>query len=102
MRTLLFLMLPFLVNAQKFNTTGTTNDRALSAYREGMREASFGASGTAVAQGFFEKAVKADPLFIEARLALADTYRSARDFSRQERSFYMLLNLIQLSVRWRF
>jgi hypothetical protein len=40
MRTLLFLMLPFLVNAQKFNTTGTTNDRALSAYREGMREAS--------------------------------------------------------------
>ena len=93
MRTLLFLMLPFLVNAQKFNTTGTTNDRALSAYREGMREASFGPSGTAVAQGFFEKAVRADPLFIEARLALADTYRSGRDFFKAREEFLKAIEL---------
>lgn len=98
MRTLLFLMFPFLVTAQKFNTTETTNDRALSAYREGMREASFGSSGTAIAQGFFEKAVKADPLFIEARLALADTHRSLRNFFKAREEF---LNAIALDSTYR-
>ncbi len=98
MRILLLLLLPFLTNAQKFHTTETTNDRALSSYREGMREASFGSSSTAIAQGFFEKAVKADPLFIEARLALADTHRSSRSFFKAREEF---LNAIELDSTYR-
>jgi outer membrane protein OmpA-like peptidoglycan-associated protein len=92
MRTVLFLLLiPAVSFAQNFTTLKTTTEKALSAYNEGIREASAGAA--AIAQGYFEKAVKADPKFIDAKLALADTYIDVRDFFKAEQYFEEALAL---------
>lgn len=41
----------------------------------------------AIAQGYFEKALRADPKFIDAKLALADNYSELRDFFKAETHF---------------
>lgn len=86
MRALIFaLLLPLTGISQGYNTFKTTNDKALSAYNEGIREAAKGE--TAIAQGYFEKALKADPKFIDAKLALADTYIDLRNYFKSEQYF---------------
>lgn len=92
MRTILFaLLLPVFSFAQTYTTLKTTTEKALAAYNEGMREASSGAA--AIAQGYFEKAIKADPKFIDAKLSLADTYIDLRDFFKAEQYFEEALAL---------
>ena len=86
MRSLLLaLLLPTFSFSQSFTTLKTTSEKALSAYNEGIREASTGAA--AIAQGYFEKAIKVDPVFIDAKLALADTYIDLRDYFKAEKFF---------------
>lgn len=92
MRSLLFvLLIPACSYAQNFTSLKTTTEKALSAYNEGIREASGGEA--AIAQGYFEKAIKADPKFIDAKLALADTYIDLRDFFKAEQYFEEALAL---------
>ncbi|MBC7775049.1 MAG: OmpA family protein [Phycisphaerae bacterium] len=71
--------------SQKYTTTQTTSSKALSAYNAGKDEANLGQA--AIAQGYFEKALKADPKFIDALLALADNFISLRDFFKAEKHF---------------
>lgn len=85
------ILLPTFSVAQQYNTLKTTNDKALSAYKQGMQEASNGEP--AIAQGYFEKALKFDPKFIDAKLALADTYVDVRDFFKAEQYFREALAL---------
>jgi outer membrane protein OmpA-like peptidoglycan-associated protein len=92
MRTILFfVLLPAFVCAQTYTTLKTTTPKALNEYNEGIREASAGAA--AIAQGYFEKAIKTDPLFIDAKLALADTYIDLRNFFKAEQFFEEALAL---------
>jgi len=75
----------FAGNAQKYTTTKTTSAKALSAFNAGHDEADRGAP--ALAQGYFEKALKADSNFIDAKLSLADNFVSLRDFFKAEKYF---------------
>jgi len=71
--------------SQQFTTQKTTSAKALSAYKAGLDEAARGKA--AIAQGYFEQALKADPIFIDAKLSLADNYAELRDFFKAERHF---------------
>ncbi|MDX1910166.1 MAG: OmpA family protein [Saprospiraceae bacterium] len=71
--------------SQSYTTTQTTSEKALSAFNEGRMEAARGQN--AIAQGYFEKALRADPKFIDAKLALADNYSELRDFFKAETHF---------------
>jgi outer membrane protein OmpA-like peptidoglycan-associated protein/predicted negative regulator of RcsB-dependent stress response len=77
--------------AQTYTTTKTTSEKALSAFNEGRAEADRGQH--AVAQGYFEKALRADPRFIDAKLALADNYAELRDYFKAEKHFEEALAL---------
>ncbi|MDO8367730.1 MAG: OmpA family protein [Saprospiraceae bacterium] len=90
MRTLslvLFVLLchPERTFSQNYTTTKTTSNKALSAFNAGMEEAKRGQA--AVAQGYFEQALKADPKFIDAKLALGDNYAELRDFFKAKKYF---------------
>ncbi|MEZ4891489.1 MAG: OmpA family protein [Saprospiraceae bacterium] len=86
MRSLIIaLLIPFVSFSQNYTTLKTTSDKAKSAYNEGMHQADKGEA--AIAEGYFEKALKADPLFIDAKLALADNYISLRNLFKAEQYF---------------
>lgn len=85
------LLCPGVLFSQKYTTTKTTSANALSAFNAGRDEAGLG--HPAIAQGYFEKALKADPVFIDAKLALADNYVSLRDFFKAEQFFEEALAL---------
>lgn len=72
-------------NTQTYTTTKTTSAKALSSFNAGSDEAKHGQP--AIAQGYFEKALKADPIFIDAKLALADNFVTLRDFFKAEKYF---------------
>jgi len=92
MRTIFIsLLFPTFLFGQPFTTLKTTSEKALAAYNDGIREASTGEA--AIAQGYFEKAIKADPKFIDAKLALADTYIDLRDLFKAEQYFEEALAL---------
>ncbi len=92
MRSLIFaLLFPVCLFSQNYTTLKTTSEKAVSAYNEGIREAYKGEA--AIAQGYFEKAIKADPKFIDAKLALADTYVDLRDFFKSKQYFEEALAL---------
>jgi outer membrane protein OmpA-like peptidoglycan-associated protein len=71
--------------AQSYTTVKTTSAKALSSYNAGNDEAARGQA--AIAQGYFEMALKADPKFIDAKLSLADNYAELRDFFKAEKHF---------------
>lgn len=77
--------------SQNYTTIKTTSESALSAFNAGISEAENGEN--AIAQGYFEKALKADPKFIDAKLALADNYVELRDFFKAEKHFQEALAL---------
>ncbi len=87
----LFVCLPGSIFSQKYTTTQTTSNKALSAFNDGMAEAERGQA--AIAQGYFEQALKADPKFIDAKLALGDNYAELRDFFKAEKYFEEALAL---------
>jgi outer membrane protein OmpA-like peptidoglycan-associated protein len=92
MRILFFtLLVPAFSFAQNFTTIRTTSEKALVAYNDGIREASLGEA--AIAQGYFEKALRVDPKFIDAKLALADTYTTLHDYFKAEQYFEEALAL---------
>lgn len=80
-----FLLFHFTGIAQKYTTVKTASEKALTAYREGIAEADRGQA--AIAQGYFEKALKIDPQFIDARLSLADNFATLRDLFQAEKNF---------------
>lgn len=77
--------------SQKYTTKKTSSAKAISAYNAGMDEAKLG--HPELAQGYFEKALKADSNFIDARLSLADNYVSLRDFFKAEKHFEQAIAL---------
>jgi len=77
--------------AQKYTTVKTTSEKALSAFNAGIAEADRGQA--AIAQGYFEQALKADPKFIDAKLALGDNYAELRDFFKAKKHFEEALAL---------
>lgn len=92
MRSLLFaLFFPVCLFSQNYSTLKTTSEKALSYYNQGIREAAQGEP--AIAQGYFEKAIKADPKFIDAKFALADTYIDLRDYFKSKQYFEEALAL---------
>jgi outer membrane protein OmpA-like peptidoglycan-associated protein len=82
---LFLLVCPFAGFSQNYSTVKTTSAKALSAYNAGNDEAARGEA--AIAQGYFEQALKADPKFIDAKLALADNYAELRDFFKAKKHF---------------
>lgn len=76
---------------QNYTTVKTTSARALSSYNAGRDEADRGEA--ALAQGYFEKALKADSNFIDAKLSLADNFISLRDFFKAEKHFEEALSM---------
>ena len=89
MRTLLVLFLLCCLTtvafSQNYHTAKTTTEKALEAFREG--QSYMQQQESAIALGYFEKALKADGTFIEAKLALAETYEELRDFFKAERAY---------------
>ncbi len=79
------------VFSQNYHTAETTSEKALSAFREG--QSYMQQQDAAIALGYFEKALKIDPVFIEAKLALAETYEEMRDFFKSERAYEEALEL---------
>lgn len=69
---------------KSYNTAANANPRAAKAYQEGILAAQSGK--TEIAIGFFERATKTDPKFIDAPIALGDLqeaqqrYAEARDW----------------------
>lgn len=77
--------------SQNYTTVKTTSEKALSAFREG--QSYMQKQEAAIALGYFEKALKADANFIEAKLALGETYEEMRDFFKAERAYEEALAL---------
>lgn len=77
--------------SQNYHTVNTTSEKALEAFREGQKYMQ--QNDAAIALGYFEKALKTDALFIEARLALAETYEELRDFFKAERAYEEAITL---------
>jgi outer membrane protein OmpA-like peptidoglycan-associated protein len=88
------------IEAQNFTTVKTTNDKALSAYNEGKNESSRGQS--AIALGYFERAIKEDKKLIDAHLALADTYVELHNYTSAKKSFENALQLDTLYAPFAF
>ena len=97
MRLLLFaqfvllICLPGRIFSQKYTTKQTTSAKALSAFLAGKSQADN--DHPDIAQGYFEKALKADSNFIDARLSLADNYVELRDFFKAEKQYEKALAL---------
>ena len=79
------------VFCQAYFTAQNAPDKARSAYNEGKQYSDRGEY--AIALGYYEKALKEEPLFIDAKLALAETYVDLRDFFKAERYFEEALTL---------
>lgn len=77
--------------SQNYHTVKTTSEKALEAFNEGRSYMQ--KNEAAIALGYFEKALKADATFIEAKLALAETYEEMRDFFKAERAYEEALAL---------
>ena len=88
---LLFCGLYQICFSQNYHTAETTSEKALSAFREG--QSYMQQQDAAIALGYFEKALKIDPVFIEAKLAIAETYEEMRDFFKSERAYEEALEL---------
>lgn len=82
---LFFILFAATLAAQNYHTAATAPEKALRAYHEGRAHAGKGEAG--IALGYYEKAVRLDSLFIDARLALANNYIDLRDFFRAETAF---------------
>ncbi len=97
MRALFLSLIILLLHTQgifaqkKYTTVETTSKKALSALNAGLGEAHSG--NPAIAQGYFEQALKADSLFIDAKFALGDTYVSMRDFFKAEKYYEQAIAL---------
>ncbi len=72
-------------NSQTYTTSKTTTEKARTAYNAGLSEAERGEA--AIAQGYFEQALKADPKFIDAKLSHASNYADLRDFFKSKKYF---------------
>jgi outer membrane protein OmpA-like peptidoglycan-associated protein len=82
---------PLFLSAQGYTTIKTAAPKAISAFNEGLAEAQRGEP--AIAQGYFEKALRLDPDFIDAKLSLADNHAELRDFFKAEKAFEEALAL---------
>jgi len=71
--------------SQNYHTVKTASEKAVEAFKEGQNYMQ--QQEPAIALGYFEKAVKADAIFIEAKLAMAETYEELRDFFKAERAY---------------
>ena len=96
MRIFLFVLLLLCITrtetfSQNYHTVKTTSEKALEAFKEGRLYMQ--RQEAAIALGYFEKALKNDDSFIEARLALAETYEELRDFFKAERAYEEALAL---------
>ena len=76
---------------QKYFTVENAPGKALKAYKEGKAQRESGEN--AIALGYYEKALKEEPKFIDAQFALAVTYVDLRDFFKAERCFEEALAL---------
>ncbi len=72
-------------------TVQTAPGKAKSAYNDGLAEARKG--NTAIALGYFERALKEAPTFIDAQLYWAGTQLEMQDFKRAEEGFEKVLAL---------
>jgi outer membrane protein OmpA-like peptidoglycan-associated protein len=71
--------------SQKYITKETATGKAKSAYNEGMGHVN--AREYAIALGYFERALKEAPTFIDAKFQLAETYVDLRDFFKAKQYF---------------
>lgn len=76
---------------QKYFSVENAPGKALKAYNEGKKHRELGEN--AIALGYYEKALKEEPKFIDAQFALARTYVDLRDFFKAERYFEEALAL---------
>jgi outer membrane protein OmpA-like peptidoglycan-associated protein/Tol biopolymer transport system component len=85
---IVFCVLVFAKNGygQDYTTVKTTNSDALSAYREGLHQQR-DLGEYAISLGYFEKALKSDPKFIDAVLDLAHTHALLRDHFKAKQFF---------------
>jgi outer membrane protein OmpA-like peptidoglycan-associated protein len=79
------MLLPVLLAAQAYHTLENTSEKARKAFYEGEGQAKIGNS--AVAQGYFEQALKADPLFINAKLSLGEVMVDQGNLFKAEQTF---------------
>jgi outer membrane protein OmpA-like peptidoglycan-associated protein len=85
------LFLPWLAGAQTYHTEQQTSEKARKAFYEGQAQAKIG--NAAVAQGYFEQALKADTLFINAKLALAEVMADQGNLFKAEQTFEEALTM---------
>jgi outer membrane protein OmpA-like peptidoglycan-associated protein len=78
-------ILPALLFSQKYTTLNTAGGKAKSAYENGLQEARAGNALLAV--GFFEKALKEKPDFIDAQLMWAGMHFELQDYASAETGF---------------
>ena len=74
-----------------YNTVANTTSRAAKAFEEGIEASHSGRA--AIAIGFLEKAVKADPKLIDARIALGDLYESQQNYDEAQKWYNSALQL---------
>lgn len=97
-----FLLLPILcavvlsASAQQtqpppYFTVESAPNKAKNAYNDGVTEARRG--NTAIALGYFERALRESPTFIDAQLMWAGTQYEMQDYARAEEGFEKVLTL---------
>jgi len=91
--TLLILtcLSPFLLFSQQYVTLKNAPDKVKTAYSDGLREAREG--NTVIALGYFERAVKESPTFIDAHLMWAGCQYEIKDYARAETGFEKVIIL---------
>jgi outer membrane protein OmpA-like peptidoglycan-associated protein len=78
-------------HSQSFKTLKNVSEKALSAFKEGKTESDKGQF--AIAQGYYEKAIKIDSTFIDAYMYLADVCFEQANYTGAEKSFEKALRL---------
>ncbi|MEI6408428.1 MAG: OmpA family protein [Bacteroidota bacterium] len=78
-------------HSQSFKTLKDASEKARAAYGEGKRESDKGQY--AIAQGYYERAIKEEKTFIDAHLALAEMCFEQKNYTDAERSFERALQL---------
>ena len=91
--TLLILtfLSPFLLFSQQYVTLKNAPDKAKTAYSDGLQEAREG--NTVIALGYFERAMKESPTFIDAHLMWAGCQYEIKDYARAETGFEKVVAL---------
>ncbi len=85
------LLITGLLHAQTYSTLQTTTEKAKKAFNEGY---AYGEKRQdAIALGYYEKALKEDPKFIDAYMALGETYTAMNDPFKAIDAFQNALNL---------